>query len=182
MATRQKKTNSNQHTLVQESALAVEAEAAEEFEAIEATIEEKLLFSRTRHASKTLYRASIGMIITAEQKLGKWFHRQVEKGEHYQQHVEKKHAASKSSTASKSATKSTTAPKPKSIKLKATDKIHDIEHSLEKGRSNTLHWIGVPSRNDMDTLQQQVAQLTKQMTALSKQLKKSESPKATKKH
>ena len=55
----------------------------------------------------------------------------------------------------------------------ATGKIHNIEHKIDKRVNDTLHWIGVPSRNDFENLTSRVNELSESVTTLVQQLKQS---------
>ncbi len=123
--------------------------------------EQSLRFERSRNLAKTLWQATLGTAITLEQRGAKAFNRLVDKGAKFQgQNNQVKSTHTGENTSEKSA------------KLRAVDRIHDlenkIEHGLDRGRNNTLHWIGVPNREDFETLNQQLKVLTEKVEMLEK--------------
>lgn len=109
---------------------------------------------RARKLATSLWQASLGIVVTLEHRGIKWFNRLVEKGARLQYQ-----ANSKADQEPAEQAQATT-----SARLRAVDRIHDLEHSiehgLEKGRDKSLHWIGVPSRDDFEALTKQVEDLT----------------------
>lgn len=157
---------------------AVEVEAVEPLEqataAEQPTMTEEqqemqgLRFERTRDTARKLWQASLGAAVTLEHRSIKYFNQLVEKGAKFQYLTsENQSAAGDSETGKTSRTRSAT--------LRAVDKMHDIEHSIEhgldKGRANTLHWIGVSSRNELSELSKKVESLEVEVKDLQQQLR-----------
>ncbi len=129
-------------------------------------------FKTVKQLGTTVVHATVGAVITIEHRTAKWFNRLVEKGARYQYQSNTQDRAADELRASEKLKKKEKAernPKPRAV-----DRIHNletsIEHSLGKGRTNTLHWMGVSSRNDFTVLQQQVADLTQQVEELQSRL------------
>lgn len=114
--------------------------------------------SRPRAALSTLWKASVGAAVSAQHRSGKFFKRMVEKGERYQYRRAQPH-------------EQTAADQPATgNKLSASERIHNLEHRIEdrldRGRDNTLHWIGVPSNKEFEELQHKVEELSKHVESL----------------
>lgn len=115
--------------------------------------------SRTRAALDSLWKASVGVAVTAQHRSGKFFKRMAEKGERYQHlRAQQPH---EQATAEQQADNS---------KLSTVERIHNLEHRIEdrldRGRDSTLHWIGVPSNKEFEELQHQVEELRQQVESL----------------
>ena len=119
---------------------------------------ESLRFERSRALINTVWHAILGGAITLEHRIVKMFNRLVEKGEHFRYQEKRKQAVEASAA----------------VKLKTVEKIHNLEHSIEhgldRGRSSTLHWIGVPNQKEFDQLNSKVEELTETGQVLQQQL------------
>jgi len=56
------------------------------------------------------------------------------------------------------------------LKYKAQEKIINVEHALDKGVNRSLHFMGVPSRKDMDQMTSLMKDMADSITELSSQL------------
>ncbi len=56
------------------------------------------------------------------------------------------------------------------FKSKAQEKVDDVEEILDKGVNKSLHFIGVPSRKDMDQMTSLMKDMAESITELSSQL------------
>ncbi|MEE8057261.1 MAG: phasin family protein [Pseudomonadales bacterium] len=122
-----------------------------------------LRFERTRTVARTLWQACLGAAVTLEHRTAKYFNHLAAKGARFQYH---------SKVQEKSASQQTDGlEKPARGKLWSVDRMHDIEQSLDKGRNNTLHWIGVSSRNDLSAMSKRVDELTEKIQQMEQQLR-----------
>lgn len=64
------------------------------------------------------------------------------------------------------------------IKSKAQDKIEDVEEILDRGVNRSLHFIGVPSRKDLDQMTLLMKDMADSISELSCQLQDRKSPAA----
>ncbi len=114
--------------------------------------------SRTRSALNTLWKASVGVAVTAQHRSGKFFKRMAEKGERYQ------------NLRAQPQEQATVERQADGTKLSAVERIHNLEHRIEdrldRGRDSTLHWIGVPSNKEFEELQHKVEELSKLVEGL----------------
>lgn len=102
-------------------------------------------------AGRTLWQAALGGMVGMQQRTGKAFNRLVHKGASYQRLSRHEGRTEKA------------APAAQQPRLRPAQRLHQLEHRLEdrldKGRDNTLHFIGVPSKHDFESLQREVADL-----------------------
>ncbi len=112
------------------------------------------LFARTRAVGRTVWRATLGAAVTVEHRTARFFNRMVEKGARYQSQRARDHSGDDQ------AHSADTAARPSAVeRLQHLE--HSIEDRLDKGRDNTLHWMGVPSRKDFAALEQKIEELTR---------------------
>lgn len=111
---------------------------------------------RSHRAARRLWQASLGVAVSARDRASRAYNHLVEKGEQHQQQRREQQAA-----------------EARSLKDAAADRINNLEHTLEdrldRGRDNTLHWIGVPSRKDFEALEAKLEALTEQLQRLQSQ-------------
>ncbi|MEE8059004.1 MAG: phasin family protein [Pseudomonadales bacterium] len=119
------------------------------------------LINGARNAVKTLWRANLGAAILLEKNSVTLFSHLVEEGAQFQNRA-KDEVGKTMGAVKKSAL---------GAKNKATGKIHNFEHKIDTGVNNTLHWIGVPSRNDFESLTGKVNELSESLTTLTQQLR-----------
>lgn len=155
------------------SSNAPEAEATATETVTEVVAEDQSLkFERSRKIAKTLWQGLLGTAITVEHRTAKMFKRLVEKGARFQYHNQYVQAQTELKDGDIENPQTT---EKVTTKLRAVDRMHSIEHSIEntldKGRSNTLHWIGVPSRDDIGEINAQVKILTEKVNSLEEQLR-----------
>ena len=128
---------------------------------------QSLSFERTRSIARKVWQASLGAAVTVEHRTINYFNHLVEKGAHFQHHADKNSSTEGNIQPEKTG-------ESRSATLRAVNKIHDIEHSIEhgldKGRMNTLHWIGISSRNELSALNSKVDELTLEVKALREKL------------
>lgn len=128
--------------------------------------------ARGRQMARTLWQATLGMTLTARRRSDKVFQRMVRKGAHYQamraEQQRHDHSDSDSNQGGHG-----------SLKEAASERFHELEHSLEnqfdRGRDNTLHWIGVPSRRDFEALEKRVDALAQMVAIMQQQLEEAQS-------
>lgn len=65
------------------------------------------------------------------------------------------------------------------LKLKAQEKVADVEHALDEGVNRSLHFVGVPSRKDMDQMTSLMKDMADSITELSSQLQEKKAPAAS---
>lgn len=126
--------------------------------------------SRIRKTARTLWQAGLGAALTVESRASDVFHRLAKKGARYQSLRRRQTGQQPVATDEADNTEFQS----RSIRESASERIHHFEHSLEasldRGRDNTLHWIGVPSRKDFEQLENQVEALTHLVAAMQRQL------------
>lgn len=122
-----------------------------------------------------LWYALLALTVTTQHQVKKIFNRLVKKGRRLKVKLKakqvKRQAMNQQVDLAKSESKQ---------KLTAVDKIHHLEHSIEdsldRGRNNTLHWIGVPSQSDFNELTHQVELLSEKVEFLEQELEQSGKP------
>ena len=65
------------------------------------------------------------------------------------------------------------------LKMKAQEKIAGVEHALDEGVNRSLHFVGVPSRKDMDQMTSLMKDMADSITELSSQLQDKKAPAAS---
>ena len=110
-------------------------------------------FARGRALGENLWNAVLGTAVSVRHRARRRYHRLARKGARYQRlraHY-------------KAVNQPQARPEP-APRISAVERLHTIEHNLEhhldRGRDNTLHWIGVPSRKDFEALEQKVETLS----------------------
>lgn len=124
--------------------------------------------SKLRQTAQSLWQAGLGAALTIESRAGDAFRRLVKKGARYQSLRQRRRHRNEAAEIEASTEHART------LKASASERMHHIEHSIEasldRGRDNTLHWIGVPSRKDFDALEKQVDALTHLVATMQGQL------------
>lgn len=125
---------------------------------------------RLKQFASRIWQAGLGAALTLESRSSDVFHRLAKKGARYQSLQRRRREQQRVEVVDAAAH----ADQAHSFRESASERINHLEHSLEasldRGRDNTLHWIGVPSRKDFEALEKQVDALTHQLAAIQKQL------------
>ena len=119
------------------------------------------LIKRLGGAANTLWQANLGAAIIIEAQAEKIFKTLVAEGKAYQNPPRSDDSNDKVHVI----------PSASEVKDIAFKKIHNIEHKIDRGVNNTLHWIGIPSRNDFMEMSSQVSDLSESLAILTRQLK-----------
>ena len=106
------------------------------------------LLNKARGAANTLWLANLGAASLLEKNSVRLFNNLVQEGKDIQEIT-------------------------KGARAKVSGKVHFLENRFDTKVNNTLHWFGVPSRNDFDQLAEKVQKLSDSLTDLTQQLRES---------
>ncbi|WP_439134384.1 phasin family protein [Pseudomaricurvus sp.] len=122
------------------------------------------VISRVGNFYKYAWYTALGSALTLEESVSGFGKKMAEKGEKVE--LKAKTKITKKFDVRK--TKITSASE--DIKSKAQGKMDDVEHIIDKGVNKSLHFIGVPSRKDMDQMTMLMKDMADSITELSTQL------------
>ncbi len=121
--------------------------------------------SKLWRGTVNVWHAGLGAAIKTEQQARKLFNHLSEEGRSFQ----------KQTRGDVHKTVDTVKETAGDVKPRAVDTMHNIEHSLDKGVNNTIHWMGMTSRKDyqalnakVDSLQEAVENLIERVAEQSK--------------
>ncbi|MBU3068429.1 phasin family protein [Aestuariicella sp. G3-2] len=122
------------------------------------------VISRVGNFYKYAWYTALGSALTLEENVSEFGKKMAAKGEKVE--LKAKTKITKKFDVRK--TKITSAGE--DIKSKAQEKIEDVEQIIDKGVNKSLHFIGVPSRKDMDQMTMLMKDMADSITELSSQL------------
>ncbi|NIB39647.1 phasin family protein [Pseudomaricurvus alkylphenolicus] len=136
---------------------------ANEIEVTQSTTPKKpirQLVGQVGNAYKFAWHTCLGAAVTAEEKITEFAREMAEKGAKVEFNPPRRILERREKLTSAS----------EDIKHKAQERIEDVEHMIDEGVNRSLHFMGVPSRKDMDEMTSLMKDMADSITELSSQL------------